>query len=114
MAEGKFDAAILDELIKVIESRKGRDPAASYTARLFSKGRGHIAKKLGEEAVETVIAATSQGKAEQIAESADLLFHLLVLWSACGITPEEVFAELAKRRGVSGLDEKKSRASGNE
>lgn len=109
MAEAKRNAAILDELIKVIESRKGRDPAVSYTARLFAKGRGHIAKKLGEEAVETVIAATGQGKAEQIAESADLLFHLLVLWSDCGIRPEEVFAELARRRGVSGIDEKKAR-----
>ncbi|MGD9538666.1 MAG: phosphoribosyl-ATP diphosphatase [Alphaproteobacteria bacterium] len=111
MAEAKPDAAILAELLAVIERRRQGDPAVSYTARLFSKGRAHIAKKLGEEAVETVIAATGQGKPEQIAESADLLFHLLVLWADCGIKPEEVFAELAKRRGVSGIDEKKARPS---
>ncbi len=110
MAGEKASASILDELLAVIESRKGGDPATSYTAKLFAKGRAHIAKKLGEEAVETVIAATSQQKTEVIAESADLLFHLLVLWAERGIKPDEVYAELEKRKGVSGLDEKKKRA----
>lgn len=109
MANEKTSAAILDELFAVIEGRKGGDPSTSYTAKLFAKGRGHIAKKFGEEAVETVIAATSQQKAELIAESADLLYHLLVLWAERGIKPAEVFAELEKRKGVFGLDEKKRR-----
>lgn len=109
MANGKVGAAVLDELYAVIESRKGGDPAKSYTAKLFSKGRAHIAKKFGEEAVETVIAATGQERADVIAESADTLYHLLVLWSDCGIKPAQVFAELEKRKGTSGIDEKKKR-----
>ncbi len=109
MANGN-STAIFDELWKVIESRKGGDPERSYTAKLFTKGHVHIAKKLGEEAIETVIAATREKKSEVIAESADLLFHLLVLWSDCGVKPADVYAELAKRKGVSGIDEKKKRA----
>jgi phosphoribosyl-ATP pyrophosphohydrolase len=109
MAEDKANAAVLDELFAVVESRKGGDPSTSYTAKLFAKGRAHIAKKFGEEAVEAVIAATSQQKAEVIAESADVLFHLLVLWAERGIKPADVYAELEKRKGLSGLDEKKRR-----
>lgn len=102
-------AAILDELYAVIESRKGADPSVSYTAKLFAKGRAHIAKKFGEEAVEAVIAATAQDKAHLIAESTDVLYHLLVLWADCGVTPAQVFAELEKRKGTSGFEEKKKR-----
>lgn len=109
MAGNKASAAILDELYALIESRKGADPATSYTAKLFSKGRAHVAKKFGEEAVEAVIAATGQQKADLIAESADVLYHLLVLWADCDVSPAEVFAEIEKRKGVSGLDEKRRR-----
>lgn len=109
MTDAKPSAAVLDELFAVIESRKGADPAASYTAKLFSKGRAHVAKKLGEEAVEAVIAATAQERSHVIAESADVLYHLLVLWADCGVAPAEVYAELERRKGTSGVDEKKKR-----
>lgn len=109
MAGDKSNEAILDELFATIESRKGGDPATSYTAKLFAKGRSHIAKKFGEEAIEAVIAATSQQNPDVIAESADVLFHLLVLWAERGIKPAEVFAELKKRKGLSGIEEKKNR-----
>lgn len=100
---------ILEDLYRTIRDRKGQDPEKSYTAKLFSRGRGKIAQKLGEEAVETVIAALAEDDAHLISESADLLYHLLVLWAERGIEPDLVWAELAKRQGVSGLDEKKSR-----
>lgn len=104
------DSKILDDLYKTIASRKGTDPEKSYTAKLFARGRGKIAQKFGEEAVETVVAALSEGKAELVGESADTLYHLLVLWADCGVEPGQVWAELARRVGVSGIDEKKSRA----
>ena len=104
------DSTILDELYTVIASRKGTDPDKSYTAKLFARGRGKIAQKFGEEAVETVVAALSEGKDELVGESADTLYHLLVLWADCGIEPAKVWAELARRAGTSGIDEKKSRA----
>ena len=100
----------IDRLFATIESRKGGDPDKSYVAKLHGKGLNKIAEKLGEEAIETIVAAVAKDKAETVAESADLLFHLMVLWSAKGIAPDEVFAELARREGVSGIDEKKGRA----
>ncbi|MDO8607531.1 MAG: phosphoribosyl-ATP diphosphatase [Phaeospirillum sp.] len=103
-------SSILDELYTVIASRKGTDPDKSYTAKLFARGRGKIAQKFGEEAVETVVAALSEGKDELVGESADTLYHLLVLWADCGIEPAKVWTELARRAGTSGIDEKKSRA----
>ena len=84
-------------------------PGLAYTAKLFAKGPLKIAQKLGEEAVETVIAATAEGREELADESADLLYHLLVLWSVHGLRPEEVWARLAAREGVSGVSEKASR-----
>jgi len=104
------DSSILDELFGVIASRKGTDPDKSYTAKLFARGRGKIAQKFGEEAVETVVAALSEGKEELVGESADALYHLLVLWADCGVEPGRVWAELSRRAGTSGIDEKKSRA----
>ena len=104
------DVHILDELFGVIASRKGTDPDKSYTAKLFARGRGKIAQKFGEEAVETVVAALSEGKDELVGESADTLYHLLVLWADCGVEPAKVWAELSRRAGTSGIDEKKSRA----
>jgi phosphoribosyl-ATP pyrophosphohydrolase len=103
------DATILEELFALIESRKGADPQSSYTAKLFARGRGKIAQKTGEEAVELVIASLSEGKEAVIGESADLLYHLLVLWADSGVRPEEVFAELKRREGTSGITEKASR-----
>jgi phosphoribosyl-ATP pyrophosphohydrolase len=104
------DAAVLDRLHTVIRGRRGADPDKSYVARLFAKGRLKIAQKVGEEGVETALAAAAGTRQELVGESADLLFMLLVLWSECGVKPAEVFAELARREGRSGIDEKKSRA----
>jgi phosphoribosyl-ATP pyrophosphohydrolase len=99
----------LDRLWRVIDSRRNADPDTSYTAKLLMRGRRKAAQKLGEEAVEAVIEAVRHDNAALIGESADLLFHLLVLWAACGVTPAEVAAELAHREGTSGLDEKRNR-----
>ncbi len=104
-----MDGTILDQLFATIASRKGADPASSYTAKLFTEGRGKIARKFGEEAVETTIAALSEGKERVASESGDLLYHLLVLWADCGVAPADVWAALAARQGKSGIDEKNSR-----
>ena len=104
-----LDATILDRLYKVIESRKAADPARSNTARLFAKGTEKIAQKLGEEAVETVIEGVRGKKKELAAESADLLYHLLVLWAHRELKPADVWATLAAREGLSGIEEKKNR-----
>ncbi len=103
------DASQLDRLFEVIAARKGADPASSYTAKLFSKGVPACAQKLGEEAVETVIAAASGDREGALSESADLLYHWLVLVAALDLDPADVYAELARREGRSGLDEKASR-----
>ena len=104
--------ALLDQLRAlnaVIDARRGADPASSYTAQLLAAGPARAAKKLGEEAVELAIAA-AQGDREAVAsESADLLYHWLVLLAACEVPPEAVAAALAHRAGQSGLDEKASR-----
>lgn len=100
---------VIARLVDVIESRRNADPEVSYVARLFARGPRKIAQKLGEEAVETALAAVGDDKTETVSESADLLFHLLVLWAACDIRPQDVAAELARREGLSGIEEKKSR-----
>lgn len=105
-------AGVLARLYEVIESRKGADPEKSYVARQFARGRARIARKVGEEAVETVVAALGEGKAELVAESADLLFHLMILWAASDVRPEQVFAALEEREGTSGLDAKKRKNGG--
>ena len=99
----------LDRLFATIASRMDADPAASYTAKLLAAGVEKCAKKFGEEATETVIAAISRDKEELAKESADVLYHLLVLWAASGVTPQEVYAVLRAREGQSGLEEKASR-----
>jgi phosphoribosyl-ATP pyrophosphohydrolase len=99
----------LDRLFATIAARKGADPASSYTATLLAEGVEKCAKKFGEEATEAVIAAISRDKTELAKESADVLYHLLVLWAASGITPEEVYAVLRAREGRSGLEEKAAR-----
>jgi phosphoribosyl-ATP pyrophosphohydrolase len=101
----------LDRLWQVIVSRRGADPKTSYTARLFARGRIKIAQKLGEEAVEAVIEGVGDNRSALVGESADLLYHLLVLWAAAGISPADVAAELARRDGISGIEEKRSRAN---
>ena len=101
----------LDRLWRVIQSRRNADPQSSYTARLFARGRAKIAQKLGEEAVEAVIEGVGENSAALVRESADLIYHLLVLWAAAGVSPAEVAAELARREGTSGIEEKRSRAN---
>lgn len=103
------DTAILDRLFATIAARKGADAGASYTAKLFAEGRARIAQKLGEESMETAIAAVSRDRDGVVSESADLLYHLLVLWAECEVKPEEVWAKLASREGTSGLAEKAAR-----
>lgn len=100
---------ILEKLALVIESRKNGSSDSSYVASLFSKGRKKIAQKVGEEAVELCIAAAHNDRAEAVSESADLLFHMMVLWSDMGIKAEDIYDELLRREGVSGIDEKKER-----
>jgi phosphoribosyl-ATP pyrophosphohydrolase len=108
MADPQLGPA-LDRLWQVIQSRRGADPQSSYTARLFSRGRAKIAQKLGEEAVETVIEGAGNNREALVGESADLLYHLLVLWAAAGIFPADVAAELTRRDGISGISEKRAR-----
>ncbi len=99
----------LDKLYETILSRKGADAGTSYTASLYAKGTAKIAQKVGEEAVETCIEALQGNKDKLMAESADLLFHLMVLWADQGIRPEDVYAVLEAREGTSGIAEKNSR-----
>lgn len=102
--------AVFDDLFRVISSRKGADAGESYTAGLFAKGRAKIAQKVGEEAVETCIEALQGDREKLAAESADLLYHLMVLWADADLTPDDIFAILEKRQGTSGHAEKASRA----
>lgn len=104
------DARAFDRLVATVQQRRTGDPSESYTAKLTAKGRAKIAQKLGEEAVETVIEAMRDDRAGLVAESADLLYHLAVLWADAGVDPAEVWAELDRRAGTSGLAEKASRA----
>ncbi|MGE4431111.1 MAG: phosphoribosyl-ATP diphosphatase [Sphingobium sp.] len=99
----------LDRLEHTILQRRGADPASSYVAKLTAKGRAKIAQKVGEEAVELVIAAMADDREEAIKESADLLFHLTVLLADMGLSLDEIAAELDQREGVSGLAEKAAR-----
>ncbi len=103
------DIEVLSRLFVTIESRRGVDPSDSYTAKLFDEGRPTIVQKVGEEAVEVAIAALAQGPDELAAESADLLYHLMVLWADAGIGPDDVWAQLQKREGISGIEEKRAR-----
>lgn len=101
---------ILSQLAETIESRMRSKPGDSYVAKLCSQGRDAILKKVGEEATETIIAGKSGDSAEVVHEVADLWFHTLVLLADRGLRPEDVFAELERRFGVSGLAEKRARA----
>lgn len=100
---------VLDELFATIESRKDGDPDKSYTAKLLAGGTPLITRKLAEEAMETAIAALTAKDDEVVKESADVLYHLLALWAHIGIEPAQVWDELRRRTGQSGLAEKASR-----
>jgi phosphoribosyl-ATP pyrophosphohydrolase len=102
-------AVVLDRLWSVVMNRRTADPATSHSARLLSRGRPKVAQKFGEEAVECLIEAVGGNAKALIGESADVLYHLLVLWVACGVRPEQVWAELESREGISGIAEKASR-----
>jgi phosphoribosyl-ATP pyrophosphohydrolase len=99
----------LARLTAVLESRKGGDPDTSYVARLFFKGEDAILKKIGEEATECVIAAKDGDKAKIVNECADLWFHCMVMLSHYGLSAADVTAELSRREGLSGLEEKAAR-----
>jgi len=104
---------VLERLWETVEARRqAGDVAHSHSARLLARGTAKIAQKLGEEAVECLIEATQGHRHATVLESADLLYHLIVLWVDAGIRPAEVWAELARREGVSGIAEKAARPKG--
>jgi phosphoribosyl-ATP pyrophosphohydrolase len=98
-----------DRLFEQIQARKSADPAQSYTAKLLNEGIAKCAKKVGEEGVEVAIAALGSDHQARVEESADLLYHLCVLWVASGVNPADVYAELQARESRSGLDSKAAR-----
>jgi phosphoribosyl-ATP pyrophosphohydrolase len=103
-------AIVLDRLWTVVTNRRDADPTISHSARLLSRGPAKVAQKFGEEAVECLIEAVLGDRDAIIAESADVLYHLVVLWVSTGVAPEDVWTELTRREGVSGIAEKASRA----
>ncbi|MBY5932106.1 phosphoribosyl-ATP diphosphatase [Tateyamaria omphalii] len=103
----------LDDLFATIEARKGADPDSSWTAKLLAKGPEKCAEKFGEEAVEAIIEAVKNDKAALTSEAADVLYHLFVMLAARDVAFSDVMAELARRQGTSGLDEKASRNTGS-
>jgi phosphoribosyl-ATP pyrophosphohydrolase len=105
LKNGSADRHVLDQLYAVIDSHKDADPETSYTARLFSRGRRQIAKKLGEEAVEALIEGVRGDRPKLVGESVDLFYQLLTLWAAVGIKPRAVWSELARRENLSSVAE---------
>lgn len=101
---------ILNRLAEMMEQRKGADANTSYVAKLYAKGTDSILKKVGEEATETVIAAKGGNKDEIVYETADLWFHTMVMLANAGLKPQDVLDELARREGLSGIDEKNARS----
>ena len=107
------DAMILDKLWHTVEQRRlAGDVTSSHSARLMARGTAKVAQKFGEEAVECVIEATIGNRSATVLESADVLYHLMVVWVDAGIRPAEVWAELARRQGISGIAEKAARPQG--
>lgn len=102
-------ADVIARVFATISSRRGADPSTSYVAGLLDKGTSAIARKVGEEAVEAIVAALDEGPEHVVAESADLLFHLMVLWADQGVLPADIFQELARREGIPGIEEKRRR-----
>lgn len=105
----QINAEILNQLYQTILSRKDADPSTSYSAKLLAKGSKKTAEKFGEEAVECLIECATGNKKELITESADVLYHLLVMWVSAGVSPDDVWAELHRREGTSGIAEKAAR-----
>jgi phosphoribosyl-ATP pyrophosphohydrolase len=103
------DALVLDRLWATVLSRKDASPEESHSARLLSRGTAKVAQKFGEEAVECLIEAVAGRPDALISESADVLYHLMVLWVDAGVRPEQVWMELGRREGVSGIAEKAAR-----
>jgi phosphoribosyl-ATP pyrophosphohydrolase len=106
-----IDPSILQRLAQTLELRKSADPSSSYTAQLFANGHDAILKKIAEEAAETLLAAKDGDKLHIVREMADLWFHSLVLLSFHGLGPDDVLAELRRREGISGVDEKAARST---
>ena len=104
-----IDVNILRRLGEVIAARKQADPASSYVASLMAQGQDAILKKVAEEASETLLASKEGDKLHVVRETADLWFHSLVLLAWHGLGPDDVLAELRRREGISGIDEKNSR-----
>ena len=102
---------ILERLADVIESRRSGDAEKSYVSRLFARGPDAILKKVGEEATETVMAAKDGDRLRIVGETADLWFHCLIMLAQFGLRPADVLAELRRREGISGIDEKAARAN---
>ena len=102
---------VLERLADVVESRKTGDPERSYVSRLFAQGLDAILKKIGEEATETVMAAKDGDRLRIVGETADLWFHCLIMLAHYGLRPADVLAELRRREGISGIDEKAARAN---
>lgn len=100
---------ILERLARTIEARKGADPGKSYVAQLLAAGDDAVLKKIGEEATETVLAAKSGERLNLVRETADLWFHCMILLARHGLGPADVLAELQRREGIAGLDEKAAR-----
>ena len=106
---GPETPAVLDRLWQVVLERRGADPAVSHSARLLRRGTAKVAQKFGEEAVECLIEAVAGNRDALVSESADVLYHLLLVWVDAGVPPSAVWAELERREGVSGVSEKASR-----
>ena len=102
---------VLARLAEVVHGRNGGDPERSYVSRLLSRGEDAILKKIGEEATETVMAAKDGDRQRIVGETADLWFHCLIMLAHYGLSPSDVLAELRRREGISGIDEKASRGS---
>ena len=100
---------ILQRIADAIEERKGGDPKKSYVASLFAKGDDAMLKKIGEEATETVLAAKSGDRLQLVRETADLWFHSMIVLARHGLGPADVLAEMHRREGISGIDEKAAR-----
>jgi phosphoribosyl-ATP pyrophosphohydrolase len=101
---------VLNRLAQLLEQRKSADPQSSYVAKLYTKGLDSILKKIGEEAAETIIAAKDGDAQKIIYETADLWFHCMVMLAQAGLKPQDVLDELARREGLSGLEEKAARS----
>ncbi len=100
---------ILERIADTIEARKGGDPEKSYVAQLFAKGDDAMLKKIGEEATETVLAAKSGDRLHLVREVTDLWFHTMIVLARHGLRPSDVLAEMKRREGISGIDEKAAR-----